>query len=586
MVEPRKRVSTTKRNENRFKQKEAIRRTQAVTQRQQKARKQALNNSRTKLDNMGFYRKQTFLDIVTKVTRIDQRVLDEHIEFTGSPGIHTEISLDLGHSIKWACLLFFQYIDMVHDNGSKSSALESWESFCNMVIGSGFYKSEDVQRARTFVREEILLLVKNKASCKGNFDCLTDVHRKQEDIYFFHNILRIMIVHSHFSKKDGIVKLYSKPDERGIIVNVLKFVSLFSTRFQVRKKNVQIRVKGHELLSLDMTNGGRLKDFTASYHKYLHVINFGDKGKYFLPERDIELIIKQIIRRDNSITNKSIYDNTANIRTVDNNNNRINRNSRSVHTVHYNDDPLKVKMGLLKVYVFNQIVKTKPSDNTFSMIKQMLEPIIVYRNDAQKVFEQDTFATAKSDMVDKPDSKTTYSNLMSKHMGDFLNGLNSIHNNVVFASGDSLACVGYLIGVLLIPGAISRMLWEDATNEKIWFVSDKSTNVNHFRKIVSNSTNVKTNTNTNTNTNTFIPVQPMSPKVSDRADSFLNQKLEKEKQIFEGLPNIVNNFNKFNRLPNFASINTQSVYPNFKYDNFKMSNFKMNNMAKAPARFT
>ena len=586
------RLSSKSRNQNRFTQQAEVRRKKAVDKRQQNARQKSIRNARARLTKLGFYRKKTFIDIVSKITRIDPGVLDEHIYFSGSPGKHTEVSFDLGHSMKWSCLLFFQYIDMVHDNGSQSTpALGSWEKFCDMVQGSHFYKPEDVTLARKFVRNEIVWLVKNKVCKKNYLSCLSDMYRQQEDVYFFHNVLRIMIVYSHFARKDGILRLYSKPDERGILVNVLKFVSRYSSRFQTRKKNVQIRVKGHELLSLDMTNGGRLKDFTASYHKYLHVINFGDKGKFFLPERDIGLIIKQIIRRD--ITNKSLYNNTANIQTVNNNNNNRPRtnNNRSIHTVHYNDDPLKLSIGSLNVYVFNQIVKT-PSDDTFVKIKQMLEPNIVYRNDTRNVFVQEHFVR-KSENVDKNTLKDTYANLLSKHMGDFLNAVNSIYNNVVFASGDSLACVGYLISVALIPGAVSRLLWEDATNEKIWLVSDKTTDVNHFRKITMSSRPQQeqrsavpgavavSSSSTTTTPALLVPVVHMSSKVSDRTDSFLSRKLEKETEIFEGLFNLGVNLNRLNRLPNNYKLKN-SGFSDFKHN----YNLQINSMAEAPARFT
>jgi hypothetical protein len=176
-------------------------------------------------------------------------------------------------------------------------------------------------------------------------------------------------------------------------------------------------------------------------------------------------------------------------------------------------------------------------------------------------------------------------------MGDFLNGVNSIYNNVVFASGDSLACVGYLISVALIPGAVSRLLWEDATNEKIWLVSDKTTDVNHFRKITMSfesqqerQSAVPGNVVVSSSSTTITPLVPvvhMSSKVPDRNDPFLSRKLEKETEIFEGLFNLGVNLNCLNCLPNNYKLKN-SGFSDFKHN----YNLQINSMAEAPARFT
>lgn len=50
-----------------------------------------------------------------------------------------------------------------------------------------------------------------------------------------------------------------------------------------------------------------------------------------------------------------------------------------------------------------------------------------HTNDKNKVSFKYEFRAAKS-------ATETYANVLSKHMGDFLNGVNSLHNNVIFAS--------------------------------------------------------------------------------------------------------------------------------------------------------
>lgn len=538
---------------------------QQVRNRREVNRKKTLQNARKGLlRELGFYRKETFLDIVSKVTAINTDVLRKQIYFSGTPGSHIKVSLALGNdTVKWSCLLFFQYIDMMHDNGSKSTVLGSWDNFCNTVILSRFYSGDMVKRAQLFVNNEIIRLL-SANSCKEYLNCVDDTYVNQPDVYFLHNILRIMISNLYYARKDGAPRMYNKVNERGTVVNVLKFASRYIKRLQIRKKILQTRVKGETLLSLDMTNQGRLKDFTANYHKYIHVVNFGDKGKFFLPERDIERIIKQTVRRD---TFFSIYNNTANILTVNNNTNQNTHlnNSESVHVVHYNDNPLKISMGPLNVYVFNQITKSS-SNVLFNQIKHMLEPKIVYSNKETNVFVQNEFRTANATNINKPDAAETYSNLLSKHMGDFLNGVNSIHNNVVFASGDSLACVGYLISLALIPGSVSRLLWEDATNDLVWLVSEGSDH-DHFRKVTYQRT---------AEPGTLLTTRPMTTLVSDNTDPILHTKLEKEKEIFQGLNNIVN-------LPNLnkqSPLYTKSNFNNIQYYNL----LKTNQLANKPVR--
>jgi hypothetical protein len=496
---------------------------------------------------MTLRRQATFIDVVSKVTAINPDLLRNRIKFSGKVGEHFEIDLGMGTDVvRWSCLLFFQFIDMIHDNGSHAATLSSWENFCTVVENARFYPVALVRQARAFVLDQIRELFEgtvDSKKCRANYMTCVVTNTKQ-DIHtmLLFNTLRIMILNSHFkSSKKQPIKLYSKPDERGVLLNVLRLLGN-TQLLELRKQNVQTRVRAssaydkdhnqhNALLSLDMTNGSRLKDFTAMYFKYIHAVNFGDKGKFFLPERDIELIIKQVIRKDDDILDKSLFDNTANIKTVNNNKNNTRNNRRyDANYVHYNDNPLRMSVGDLKVYVFNE-TDLSGNLNNLKKVHQLLEPRLLYANDKNKIYFKDEFRAAKSDDIDKVSATETYANLLSKHMGDFLNGVNSLHNNVIFASGDSLACVGYIISFLLMNarnGAVqSRLMWEDSLNEQVFYVSSPNTyDVRHFFKLRAKPQTANFSANTLPDT----VAQPVRTMLS--RDAFLKDKLERDLQAF------------------------------------------------------
>ena len=506
---------------------------------------------------MTLKRQSTFIDLVSTVTSINPDKLRRRIKFSGRVGEHFEIDLGLGNNdvIRWSCLLFFQFIDMIHDNGSHAATLSSWENFCTVVESSRFYPASVVRKARAFVLTQINTLFEtlDAKKCRANYtSCVLADPKMDLHTTLLLNVLRVMILHSHFkSSKKQPVKLYSKPDERGALLNVLRLLGN-TDLLELRKQNVQTRVRAstaydhrahnqhNALLSLDMTNGSRLKDFTALYYKYVHIVNFGDKGKFFLPERDIELIIKQIIRKDDDIIDKSLFDNTADIRVVNNNNKRPNNNGGNTrydaNYIHYNDNPLRMSMGDLKVYVFNE-TGSRSNANNLKTVQQLLEPRLLYTNDNTGVYFRDEFRAAKSDDIDKVSATETYANLLSKHLGDFLNGVNSLHNNVIFASGDSLACVGYVISFLLMNarnGAVqSRLMWEDSLNEQVFYVSTPNTyDVRHFYRMRSENTKTQNTKTQNVAVNTLPdPVaQPVRTMLSN--DAVLKNKLERDVQAF------------------------------------------------------
>lgn len=576
--------------------------------------RQKIKNNQTRASrfypNMTVERQYTFIDLVSKLTTIDARVLEQRIKFSGKVGEQHEIDLGMKNDVvKWACLLFFQFIDMIHDNGSRATTLSSWENFCTVVERSKFYKPEVVITAKLFVIDQMRTLfeLSDSKECRSKYvNCVDNRYLPNTHTHLLFNILRIMILHSHFkTSAKSPIKLYSKPDERGTLLNIMRILS-HGDLIQIRKQNVQTRVKAstaynkeynkhNALLSLDMTNGSRLKDFTALYYKYIHVVNFGDKGKYFLPERDIELIVKQIIRKDDNIINKTIFNNTKNIRVINNNqtNNNNTKNRYNANYIHYNDNPLRMTVGDLNVYVFNDQQKAIGKNlNNFKIVQQLLEPVLYYENENNQLQFQDEFRAAKSDDINKESPTETYGNLMSKHMGDFLNGVNSLHNNVIFASGDSLACVGYIVAFVLLnerqTNVQSRLMWEDSLNEQVFYISSPNMyDVQHFYKLRNKSTNIDVPLN---NIPSPIPVTPPVRTMLSN-DKFLKSRLENDFQEYMsrlarnnpiGSPynqRLIRNINK--NIPKYNNRRLDTVYPSDNKNNIQLGN-SLFNVFKAP----
>lgn len=540
-------------------------------------------------------RQNTFIDAVMKATPIDKDMLMAQLTYKGN--MKEYINIDLGlegnnknqtddHYVRWACFLYFQFMDMIHDHPAKKSSsayspFNSWDDFCNLLERSNMYNNVKINKVRQYVQQVIYQLfipktevntfkqtgVKKKSSAKpqslastcksfmltnGCFMLHPQNSKEHPITLMLGNILRIMIFHSHMLK-GNVPVLMKGLKERSIILDIMKYLSRYGKNmFAFKRKDVQTRVqgfmaygttnnlsdRGNAMMSLDMTSEGRLKDFGGNYYKYVHTVNLGDAGVHYLPERNVKKMILNILKKDDTLINERSQ-NTENI-LFNNLNNTPNKRFVSIHSLHYDDTPIKLSMGELKVYAYNEY-KTKPTLNQADNLTNILNPVLRFVNIANNVNRYSTFATSKElDSENNPNNVNNayknpkidyetlirnkgydglYTSLLSKHLGDFMNSANCIRNNVIFASGDRFACVGYIITYILMSTKdatlTSKLFWEDATNDQVVFVTTPGANMRHFDRLTNQhlySSNNKNNRNKAGSVSTNVLKPPSVPR--------------------------------------------------------------------------
>jgi hypothetical protein len=586
------------------------------------AKKQKINNTpkynQDRLDNVFKFRKTTFIDAIVDEYMIDTNMLQAKLTYKGKIQDYINIDLNLpvyitseNDKIVWSCLLYFQFIDMIHDhpstksirskqngNFSDYSPFDSWYNFCRMLSGSNMYNKQKIEEVHLFVRNIIEKLFKDKNTVKrhkqnGLFGLNNPGKETHSYTEMLQHILEIMILQTHHISK-GYIVLMKSLKERTILIDVLKYISTYGASiFTLKKQDVQTRVKGmfayeqnpsqkhNALMSLDMTSDGRLKDFGGNYYKYVHTVNLGDAGLHYLPERNVRRIISNIIKKDDSIIDRK-PSNTNNIKWSTNknkNNNNNNNKTNEIHSLHYDDTPLKMTFGEMKVYVLNEYMLPNPSDNQQTTGKNfgktIFNPKLVYvgfRDGKYNMKSSTSFQTSKSlnsnrtsftnKNYNNPNNNLNentmgkinygafikdprygmewlYQNLLSKHLGDFLNSANCIHHNIIFGSGDKFACLGYVITYILLcrnnSSLKSKLFWDDATNDQVVYVSspdDKFTD--HFDKI---NLKAKTTQTTNSSTQTINSSGQTTNAYTQMNKNLLN------KQLLNKPPNVVNNLN-------------------------------------------
>lgn len=549
------------------------------------------------MDAMFKLRKLTFIEAIMQATQIDEKRLNAQVTYQGN--IHNHIHIDLGlenkeknnntkqdNLVRWACLLYFQFLDMIHDHPAKKAVageynpLNTWGGFCDLLVKSNMYDTHIIMQVYVYVQTVIQYMFnannqKMIKACKLNIltpGCfvLNQTEQNHSNDYLLHNILRIMVLHSH-TLRNNVPVLMKALSERSIILDVMKYLSRYgSNLFQFKRKDVQTRVqgfmaydtssnladRGNALMSLDMTNNGRLKDFGGNYYKYIHAVNLGDAGINYLPERNVKKLIVNILKKDDTLIIKNVKQpNTSNIR-FSNTNNNINIKDVAIHSLHYDDTPIKLSIGELNVYAYNQYktLKTNSITNVFN-------PLLRYVNNKNNINIESEFSTSKD--LDSENNKLNnfnanyktsqidyealirtrgyqglYVSLLSKHMGDFMNSANCLRNNVLFASGDRFACVGYLITFILMrlkdPQLTSKLFWEDATNDQIVFVTSLGANTRHFDRL-----NTKRNSFATASANILKPPCIIHKNKKPLTDPDLAAYIDQEYQtIFGNLPNL------------------------------------------------
>ena len=389
---------------------------------------------------------------------------------------------------KYACLTFFQYLDILHDAKHKKGPLSTYITFLN-TTKNVLASIQTIENVRTYA-----------------LDIYHD--NKKVPITIYGTIFRQMLLETTNMidvKKNSVKKqktdqtetiIVRRMNERAIFLSVLKVVLGFYTKFKVMKKDSNIIPKGRinatpntkdGIVSLDMTNKCLIQQFTANYSKYIHLSNLGDFGIRFLPDIDIQYILKKVLRTYGDYSNtKFLNAHTAN---------GTNNKSVTPNNVYFDTQPFRLVMGeYLTVEVVNNLVDTKPivknqmkqfGEFFRSKINPQLDLLI--KNKPRKSLKFQTAQETKE--------CDTYECYLQKHLGDFMQAANAISKGVVFASGDSLACLGYLIAYTFKVGndrntnfnkPEMKFMWEDVTNQQIVYGTSSDIETNrkrHFNKL-------------------------------------------------------------------------------------------------------
>ena len=383
---------------------------------------------------------------------------------------------------KYACLTFFQYLDIIHDAKHKKGLLTTYTTFLN---------STKNYLASQAIIESVKLYT---------LDIYNNPQTEPKTIYgtmFRQMLIDTTNMMTETQRVNTIIVM--RMNERAVFLSVLKVVLGFYTNFKVMKKDSNIIPKGRigadsnskdGIVSLDMTNKCLIQQFTANYSKYIHLSNLGDFGIRFLPDIDIQYILKKVLREYGDFSNTkflNVYKNGTNDKRITPNN------------VYFDTQPFRLVMGeYLTVQVVNNLGKTQTikgnqvkqfRDFFRSKINPQLD-VFVFNKDRKSLIFQTAEQTKQC---------TTYECYLQKHLGDFMQAANSISKGVVFASGDSLACLGYLIAYTFQAGNNPnskltkpeiKFMWEDATNQQIVYGTSSGIESNrkmHFNKLNMNS---------------------------------------------------------------------------------------------------
>ena len=413
---------------------------------------------------------------------------------------------------RWGLLLYYQYVDMLHDYKRRSKTvsigfLKSWEMFTNSLITERDYPKEIVESARKHVNR-VAPHVRNVwfGSKNRNIgsDTLSAIHalvfpKGQMSMTPVDALLYIVLARTMRAKENKNVSFQNTTphvNERNVLVDMLVYLSNSNGAYAMYKrngvnnpmgayayKNTTDESRKNALLSLDMSRFGVLKQFTANYYTYVHLVNLGDPGIYFSPERDIRSILVNMIRKQSDNHDNSFkipaqnMNNTRRIRTLEKNN-FVTTGASELGMVTFDTRPfeLVIEPGTMRVQVTNnpQHEQKKTRNSLGQQItNHVLNPVLTFNNDKQTY----AFATAQTDMCNKQSTLSPYKQHMRKHLGDFLNATNCIQNNIIFASGDALACVGYLIAHVLM-NSNCKLMWEDSRNMQIIYTHRTSSSTN------------------------------------------------------------------------------------------------------------
>ena len=311
------------------------------------------------------------------------------------------------------CLFFFfQFVDMIHDHGTNNIITSSWNTFMKNVNGefnSSTFPSLSINGARIFVLERIKIINNKIRSIRGD---RFDIAEYPLDILLISYLPSITITND-----DIMIKGYQNK-EKVCLNEMIRFVEkktntnskildMKTPTYGALAYDKQVHKEYFSMVSMDMTNTGSLKAVLSNHCIYVHLSNLIDPGRVFQLNRSTP---SKLNYNKSSMTNQIYFD--------------MNR--------------LSIQLKSINASIFEYTLSSNQSKNGID---------VTYKRQANK---QNKFTEAMS--AKSANTKQTYQAFLRKFMGDYSQICNCLHKNIYFASGDKMACVGYLVTWILFNG--------------------------------------------------------------------------------------------------------------------------------------
>lgn len=425
------------------------------------------------------------------------------------------IDLHLNSISKWSCLLFFQYIDMIHDHKtifkSNNSILKTWDTFCKHM--EHVYDKKLIKSVNEYVK-----LIATQIQPQNNiFDKILFALTSTNFDVIKHDKLNSVV--------DGDWE-FSSLNERNILLDILNLLSpkfpviKFPSTYIPRGSTLNNVFKNHKMVSLDMSNKGLLKIYLSNFIHYVHLTNLMDAGLTFLNDQNpIKIIETTLFKRFiNNTTNmkefklnvpdnnKKLYLdlNDANLTLSKKHNmsfdiinvdffdsfNKLNNDvkvlQKEIQEMHkkykkqFSQNDIKQMIRAKKMYEklnnYDRKLMRNQNDNiSKEIIKQKIKMIFNPMLFSNKTNEFVNLHRTKQ--ITEFPKKDQYLLFLNKHLGDFFNASNAIQKKTSFASGDILSIVGYIISFFLQNELMHNppnVFWEDVKNNQIIYFGIKS----------------------------------------------------------------------------------------------------------------
>lgn len=389
------------------------------------------------------------------------------------------------------CLFFFfQFVDMIHDHGTNNDITSSWNTFMTKVnseFNSSTFPSLSINGVRMFLLERIKI-IRSRAIKADRFG----IAEYPLDILLIAYLPSIKIINDYDD-----IKITGYQNKEKVCLNEMirfiekktntnsKILDMKTPTYGALAYDKQAHKEYYSMVSMDMTNTGSLKAVLSNHCIYVHLSNLIDPGRVFQLNRSTP---SKLNYNKSSMTNQIYFD--------------MNR--------------LSIQLKSRNASIFEYTLSSNQSKNGID---------ITYKRQANKQHRFTDTMSAKS-----ANNRQTYQAFLRKFMGDYSQICNCLNKNIYFASGDKMACVGYLVTWILfngnrIPINTNLHMYRDCKLIAERLTSKKTVPIAQHIVVVTGVKKNKTNQQINYRLKAFNPfVQPANVRNTSKRKSQNNVK--------------------------------------------------------------